>query len=179
MHDSKTGTVKANKNCRQLLRPSVRGYRNVQIYQVNSNIMCMRMSPKGTVLHDRLFAAGLSNYQTRRFPLRMSKPFWCVVAFDITVSNYQVANRADPDRQHASLIDLIARSFICTTHGHSSTQPIRPGVRKCCRVGIQNPEDRCLCMSTNCSKQNCNIVVTRPGLLSAQPIQPPVTEGSR
>ena len=66
MHDSKTGTVKANKNCRQLFRPCVRGYRNVQIHQVNSNIMCMRMSPKGAVLSDRLFAAGLLNYQTRQ-----------------------------------------------------------------------------------------------------------------
>ena len=39
-------------------------------------------------------------------------------------------------------VNNLGCALLVLRHGRSSRKPIRPGVRKCCRVSVQKPEDR-------------------------------------
>ena len=66
----------------------------------------MLMSPKGTMLSDRLFAAGLLNYQHRRFRLHIKQ---AVLFSSATLTSQSVITRGQTDqsvdRHKTQLID--------------------------------------------------------------------------
>ena len=70
------------------------------------------MSPKGTVLSDRLFAAGLLNYQPRRFRLHIKQ---AVLFSSATLTSQSEITRGETDqsvdRHKTQLIDQNAHRF--------------------------------------------------------------------